>query len=928
MLQPILDQLPAAVVVVLLCCFAGFGPTRWLLPRQFRSWFWIATPLTGLAVAGIALGWISAFLPLRYGVWVLAALCALGTAAGLLPQAPRLGPQQWREQAIVALLALVALGAALAPLWGRPDLLSIGPNWDVEIYLPLAEYLKAFATGFTLTNPAGLPFPGNPNPLLWRLNFFDPRWAGLAFSELHAAAGSLLRQEAHHNFAGVLAVLYALSVPAGFMLFRGAFGFPRLPSLLTAALLAISPAGLYVVYWSFGQQAASLPLLPWALATGAVALTDATGRAQLLAGLILAGLMAAFLPVTPVYFAGVALLIVIRLVMVRRSRVLDAAGGIGATAIVVAPWAVLRGIERLVYFVQDQGTAGLTTGADVSEFPPLGWAFGLFAGPDGAFLGILASWVPFVEIVSPILRVLLVILVGVALIWASRQRNQPVLAFALGAFILLLVTRFVAGYAYGYLKLLASVSFLLVGFAVIGARSLAQILASPRPAMLTRRGLPLAAVLLICATVAATSGFIQRMHGGGSTMALRDLEALEQAVPPGSSVFVSGHKEYQGPAQGAISYFLRDARLYGYIVTGFSTFYREKPSGTYDYALFNQQEAIPQELYSADQLVWQNDTVRLYRGDASVKYFEDLGRYITPPIIDASAGHGSTAGLRIDEWTAEGYPAFTGWSPPLLGVLAVTEPPETDYPEVANRTPFALDVPTAPPPPDEDAPRVGMTAPVPSTRQEMVLTFAAFRQQDVTVLVNNRPRPLTLRAGVHPYSIGLVRAPAKVEIHNNVNAPVYVKSVMLREPGSAARTLPQIRNPVLLQWSAQEAEHNIRIALNYLGPNYKPVLDIYSSDGTVHYGWWELPPPQGRRSYTFRFRFDPSRQQLQVMQRQTGTQEVAPGERGPVADATYQAYLALWQQDRLVRLIPLFRFRLEKGVLHDPPKNPGSAYIG
>src|SRR5205814_1285447 len=160
-----------------------------------------------------------------------------------------------------------------------------GPNWDVEIYLPMAEYLKSFATGFSLSSAAGLPFPANPNPLLWRVNFFDPRWSGLAFPQLHAATGVLTGEEAHRGLVGLLALMHALSIPPAYLLLRGAFGLPARPSLAAAALLAVNPAALYVVFWSFGGQASSLPLLPLLLAATAIAIQEGSARAAVLGGL-------------------------------------------------------------------------------------------------------------------------------------------------------------------------------------------------------------------------------------------------------------------------------------------------------------------------------------------------------------------------------------------------------------------------------------------------------------------------------------------------------------------------------------------------------------------------------------------------------------------------------------------------------------------
>jgi len=230
-LAHILEQLFGAFATLGLALLAGYAPARLLLPTDLQRWFWLAVPLLGYATSAIALGWISIFLPLSLGLWLFLGATIVVSALVLLRDGLPSGRQAWLEQTVVGTLAVIALGIGLLPLWDRPELLAIGPNWDIEIYLPLAEYLKQFSTGFSLTDPAGLPFPGESNPLLWRINFFDPRWAGLAFSQLHSAVGVILHQEAHQHFVGVLALLGALSLPAAFLFFRAALGFDRTPGL-------------------------------------------------------------------------------------------------------------------------------------------------------------------------------------------------------------------------------------------------------------------------------------------------------------------------------------------------------------------------------------------------------------------------------------------------------------------------------------------------------------------------------------------------------------------------------------------------------------------------------------------------------------------------------------------------------------------------
>ncbi|HLE81874.1 MAG TPA: hypothetical protein VJA25_11330, partial [Dehalococcoidia bacterium] len=453
----ILEQLFGAFATLGLVLLAGYAPARLLLPSDLQRWFWLAVPLLGYATSAISLGWISIFLPLSLGVWLFLGATIVVSALVLLRDGLPSGRQAWLEQAVVGTLAAIALSIGLLPLWDRPELLAIGPNWDIEIYLPLAEYLKQFSTGFSLTDPAGLPFPGGSNPLLWRINFFDPRWAGLAFSQLHSAVGVILHQEAHQHFAGVLALLGALSLPAAFLFFRAAFGLDRTSGLLATTLLAFNPATLYVVFWSFGQQVASLPLAPLALLAGLLALRRPGVPVALLAGLSLAALLATFIPAGLLYGLPFAALVLhAGLSVHQRREVFSTTLGIVGTSLVLAPWAYLRGALRAYHFLEEGGAIGLTVGPDVTRFPPLTWALGLAATPESPVAGPLSS----------LFSLLLPVLVVAALIVAFRRKNAPLLACSLAFLALLGILRFMMPYPYGYLKLLPSGSFIMIGLLV------------------------------------------------------------------------------------------------------------------------------------------------------------------------------------------------------------------------------------------------------------------------------------------------------------------------------------------------------------------------------------------------------------------------------------------------------------------------------
>lgn len=910
----IIDQLFGGAAALALLFSAGYGPSLLLTPPALRRWFWLVTPLTGLAVAVVALDWLGMALPARQAAPVLLAISlALAALLHLRGVRPPSGQHRW-EQLTVAAFLTAGVGLALIPMWDRPDLLSIGPNWDVEIYLPLAEYLKLHATGFSLDNPAGLPFSDHPNPLLWRVNFFDVRWAGLGFSQLHAAAGVLAGQDAHQNFAGLLSLLFGLSVAAGFLLLRVGFELERTPALLGTALLTISTPVLHIVYWSFGQHAASLPLLPLAVTGAAIALRGPDRRAGVWAGIGAAGLMAAYLPVVPLYGAWLAVYSCFVFSQSQgRGRVMLAAAVLVGTSLALAPWALVRAAMRGYHLLQDQGVAGLTAGPDVATFAPLGWAFGLFASPEVGFAAALPANSPVEGALTAAGRLLLLSLGGYGLYWAYRRRGLALVAGALAAVGLVLALRYGLNYPYGHLKVIASAVPLLVAPLVLGAEMAWRSGLAPRRRLALRGAVTSAGAIYLVLLGMSVSGLVASTREQ-SLMAFRGLDALGRSIPAGATVFVSSNLEYQGPKTGALMYFLRHTEVYGFAATGYSTFFRVRESGVYDYALFADKEAPQLELYPARSVVWQGGGLRLHRGPAGLDYSTDLGFAVAPPVVRRTAGHGPTAGIAIDRWTGEGYPVFTGWSPPLMGSLAETTPPETRYQETVRGHPQDVLIPSG-----------GVTSPPPGSR-ELVVTIAGFREQDITVSVNGSAEALTVKPGLTSYPLRSGRLPAQITIQNENTQPVFVKSVQVRRPSAPPSEVRSHSEAVLVRWNGRVREDGLQLAVDYFGPRYSPVLDVYGADGAQHYGYWQLPVGRTDRMRRFRMRLDPARQDLALMRQASEVR--LDGWRGEGPDGEYQAYFVLWDGQQVARQVPLCRFALEARKVAAVTDRPSGLYIG
>ena len=904
-MTPTLLSVLVALATLAYLGLLGYGVALLVLPVAWRPWFWVAAPLVGLVVAALGLGWLVLVLPGGAAGLVLlgaALVLAVGlTARGLRPP----GEQHRLEQMAVATVALLALALAVAPLVGRPDLVSIGPNWDIEIYLPMAAYLQQSPLGFGLSAPGGTPFAGLPNPLLWRVNFFDPRWSGLTFSELQAALDGLLGLAPHQTLVGVLAAVFALFPVAAFVLARAALGAGPRSALAVAVLATLGAPGLYVVFWSFGQQASALPLLPLALAAFLTALQQAGGRARWAAATTAAALLASYVPAVPVYAVGAAVCGVAAAVTGRqwRSALATVAAVVGGAAL-MAPWAVLRCVERARHFLDDQGVAGLTVGPDVREFPPAAWVFGLFPTPDQGLAGVLERTHGAPEFL--LLRFVLFGVVFAGAVWLWQRQRYAAAALALAPAVVFLTLHYVLPYPYGYQKTVPFVTPILLAFLVLGAGA---VWGAEARWQLLRRVVVVAGAIALLAVNAASAAHLVGQMGSGSPMAYRAAEGLTAAVPAGAPVFVSGHRDMWGPKGGAVAYALRGADLYGYLPTGFSTFYRQRDDGAYAYALFSQAEPAWREVFGSAEPAWSGLGLRLYRVPDGVQGYLDLSAGAAP-VIEKSGGQGGTAGKRYADWMDNGYPVFEGWSPPLLGTLAETTAPQVRYPAVTHGVNFDTDLPAV----------GGWTGP-----RRLSLTLATFRAQPVTVRVGNRTMDLDVPVGLSSHDLGPVGAAATVTVLDNGNpAPLWVRSLTLREVAAPAVRYP---DAALVLHGARLAEDGVVLDVAYEGPAYQAVVDVYSVDGATHYGYWVARAAPRAEVRALRLRLDTVQHRLVSLQRREGA---APFDswRGAEPDGDYRIYLFLYKDGKVVNQVALSRFTLRNKRTVSVTTEPGDLFIG
>lgn len=599
-----------------LLSYLGYGLAAVLAPQDGRKNL-LLTPLLGycaLVVASSAVTLFTDFLTMRHVAW---GLLAGATALNIYTVRRRGGVTAWpptEEDVSVLVLSVAPYALGSLPLIHVGSTAFVGLQWDLEIYLPLTEYLKRYPMG------AGLEAPSNP--LVSMLNSPAVRGgSGWGFSYFDAFMGTVLGWPSHLSFRPGLLFILSMSVPSVYLFCRRAIDCSSAAGFLTAALWAINGLALWIASIGLAGHATAFLALPLALATAIWALRRPGWRTSLLAGLTGATLFLSFYTAAaPFYLLPLACLALHAVLRDPRTSqvklaLLSMAGSLVALA--------LPGHLRFLQLLPTYFRHGLSEGWHVQTFSPLGEALGLVPYevvtnrvPLSTYLGGRAT-----EVATQIGSTLPWALVGLGLVATLKMSAQRATLFlVLLPFVLVLLTLRFSGYPYGYFKGQSLTAFFAVFLVGLGLASLWQ---ARRPWRAATRAaavlLGLAIVPLLLANTLLSLRFFQEADPAEVPRSTWEWSAMAMALPTEARVYVMGlpgvvaRNGWDPRVVGMLSYFLLDHPIVGRVATSYGAIDTLAPGAPYDYAVSLAEDNPMERGFTAGDAVWRNQLLALYR---------------------------------------------------------------------------------------------------------------------------------------------------------------------------------------------------------------------------------------------------------------------------------------------------------------------------
>ena len=618
------------MVALALLSYIGYGPARLLLRGPLARFRLIFLPLMGVCTVIVLSSFLNSTLfPMGAATWIILGL-ATGMNALLLLRTRTLGlPRPTPRAAAIGVLMLVSYGLGILPLLHANTTAFLGVQWDLEIYLPLTEYLKRYAVGGELLAPA--------NPLLESLNSAPVRGgSGWGFSYVEALLSTVLGWPSFETFRPTLQFIFSLSVPAVYFFCRAGLKMGPAASLLAAGLAGVNGLNLWLASVGLAGHTLTFMTLPLALTTSMWALRERSPATVLLAGLVVAAMLLSF-------YTGAALLYGVALVLVgllylargpRRAQLLVVGVGLVASTALFGLIAHLRFLELLPTYFQQ----GFTGGWHVQRFSPLSEGLGLtpfLLVTDR--LGDGAVWNALPGAGTEAWGIVLGLAAGLFCLAALARREWDrgvflSIAAAFGALALYL--RFGADYPYGYFKLLSLSSFLLLaGLAQglvtawrwSGSTASKEVPPEHEKAPLSRtaargrfviRGTALVCSLLFLPLLAVNTAlsiqFFWEPDPAELPRSVWELQQLRTLVPAGAPVYLAGRSRFDPRVAAMVSYFLIDNPLVGNITTAYGHLRSRRPDERYRYLLLQSGERPEERGLRSSDLVWGNDLAALY----------------------------------------------------------------------------------------------------------------------------------------------------------------------------------------------------------------------------------------------------------------------------------------------------------------------------
>lgn len=640
----------------------GYLPARVLVRGDAARLRWLFLAPLGFCTLVVLSSFLNTgFLPMSQLTWLLLLAGAIGAGLSRRFTGSTGLPRPGRVEGAVAAVAVLAFAVGVAPLVQAGATTFIGVQWDLEIYLPLTEYLKQYV--------ANGPFPAPASPLLDSANSLAVRGgSGLGFSYFDAAMGTLLNWPSDQTFRPSLHALLGLTAPSVYLFARLGLKLAAAPALAAAGLTACNGLNQWLGAIGLAGHTVALGLLPLALLGVLLVLRTVNWREAALASLSIAAMLLCFytgaVAVFGVVAAGVGLAHL--LTAPEKRRVLAAGGmtllGVASLGIV----AHFRFLELLpLYFGQ-----GFTEGWHVVRFSPASEALGLttfslivnrldgtaFWGPDPA--PELAALATGLTLVSGGLGLVALLSGG----W-DRRSMVGLAAAALGFAVVL---RFGAQYHYGYFKLLSLTSFIPACLVAQGLWTVWQRGASGAfggGRLGVRRLLASAFVIaflpLFVANAVQSLRFFWSADENELPQAVWELGALRSLIPPGVPVYVGGRSSFDPRTTAMVAYYLRANPLVGSVKTAYGELQSRRPDEYFAYLLLRAGDRPEKRGLTGADAIWRNDLAVLYRrppGWLSAVDFESVAQ----PMVVRQDGEYRVE-LTYNSWSiSDGQRSFEG----------------------------------------------------------------------------------------------------------------------------------------------------------------------------------------------------------------------------------------------------------------------------